>query len=165
MVLYIYRSCSSFRNIGYSRHTSIWPYSVRQFWLGSKLARWTWLHLKLSVARCWLGGLFFWNPVGSTQGRHDYCQFVAFEMCVPTISTCVAWSPVLSVPAGLSAIVVDLRWLRASRFWGCVGDIDSQTFVTCLDTSHDSRACRRTDLTLLLKIRSLVIVMSLVKSH
>jgi hypothetical protein len=36
---------------------------VRPFWLGSKLVRWIWLHLKLSVARCWLGG-FFWNPVG-----------------------------------------------------------------------------------------------------
>jgi hypothetical protein len=48
--IYIYRSCSSFRNIGHSPHTFIWPYSVRPFWLGSKLARWIWLHLKLSVA-------------------------------------------------------------------------------------------------------------------
>jgi hypothetical protein len=68
--LFLYRSCSSFRNIGHSPHTSIWPYSVRLFWLCSKLDL-IWLHLKLSIARCWLGGLFFWNPVGSTQGRQD----------------------------------------------------------------------------------------------
>jgi hypothetical protein len=67
----IYMSCSSSKNIGHSPHTSIWPYSARPFWIGSKFARWIWLHLRLSVARCWLGGLFLWNPESSTQGRHD----------------------------------------------------------------------------------------------
>jgi hypothetical protein len=38
-------------------------------------------------------------------------------------------------------------------------------FVTWLDTSHDSQANKRTDFTLLLKIRSLVIVLSLVESQ
>jgi hypothetical protein len=38
-------------------------------------------------------------------------------------------------------------------------------FVSCLDTSHDSQAYKRTDLTLLLKIHSLVIVLSLVESQ
>jgi hypothetical protein len=87
--VYIYRFCSSFKNIGHSPHTSIWPYSVRPFWLGSELARWIWLPLKLSVARCWLGGLFFWNP--PPNGGSLNVSFVTFEVCVLTISTCVSW--------------------------------------------------------------------------
>jgi hypothetical protein len=57
----IYRFCSSFRNIGHSPHTSIWPYSVRPFWLGSKLAH----------AQCL--GCFTWHPAATvTSNGHRF---------------------------------------------------------------------------------------------